>query len=265
MGIPRWFGVLLFVGLSVVLGCDVGVQQVDQAAAPTVDTRVPEPWITKPTSEWPQFVLTNQAEFTGHTPLHGASSFLVQGRGEQIHAATAKHLIGSAGGVEPPIPVDQLAVKLQHWRMFPRTNTGDFLEIAGPVAGTPATDEVDWLLLAVKRDSRSLPATPLKPRQDGVRVGERVYLVGCPYRERDCSQNVYSGVVTKREYNDYFRYSVSPPVDLRGFSGAPILDEKGYVVGVFMLWFEAERSGEDYVEGGGEDIATIYDVIQNAE
>ena len=53
-----------------------------------------------------------------------------------------------------------------------------------------------------------------------------------------------------------------PPVDIRGFSGAPIIDEKGYVVGVMTVWFDPKVSGDNFLEAGGEDIASIYDLVQ---
>ena len=43
------------------------------------------------------------AEFIGHTPLHGASAFLVKSQDGRTLAATARHLVGPNGGVEPEI------------------------------------------------------------------------------------------------------------------------------------------------------------------
>jgi hypothetical protein len=56
---------------------------------------------SKAPREWPQLVLTNRAEFNGHTPLQGASAFLIKTLDGRTLAATAKHLIGANGGVEP--------------------------------------------------------------------------------------------------------------------------------------------------------------------
>ena len=56
-------------------------------------TQLPEDWASKPITEWPQIVLTNSAEFNGHTPLEGASSFLLQNDTRGVFAATAKHLL----------------------------------------------------------------------------------------------------------------------------------------------------------------------------
>lgn len=244
------------------LGC--GGDSGDPAsAAPAVDNRVAEPWMSKPKSEWPQIVLTNHAEFYDHSSLEGASGFLIKTNNSRVLAATAAHLIGAAGGVEPTIPINQLTPKIASWRMFPRTAPNAFVEIAA--LGVQGLDKegLDWLILSIKKVD-PLPAYPLKLRKEPVRVGETVFLIGCPYVEETCKQNVYTGQVTVREYSNRFRYDLEPPVELRGFSGAPIVDMKGYVVGVMTIWFDTKRSGDRDLEGGGEDIATIYESVHRA-
>jgi hypothetical protein len=228
---------------------------------PKVDNRVAEPWVSKPKTEWPQIVLTNHARFTGHSPLRGASSFLIRTNDDRVLAATARHLIGSAGGVEPKIPVNQLTGKIQSWRMFPRTMPDDFVEITS--LGVQGLDDeiLDWLILSI-RNADPLPAQPLRIRKEPVCVGGTVFLIGCPYIERSCQQNVYVGTVTERAFGDRFRYDIEPSVDIRGFSGAPILDEKGYAVGVMTVWFDPKMSGDNFLEAGGEDIASICELVQ---
>ena len=88
-----------------------------------------------------------------------------------------------------------------------------------------------------------------------------VYLIGCPYVEATCKQNVYVGKVTMRA-QDRFRYDIDPPVDLRGFSGAPVIDRNGHVVGVTTVWFKPKMQGEKYLEAGGEDAASVYPLIE---
>src|SRR5258707_1147003 len=104
------------------LGCgansrNVSLPKNQPPAAPEVDTRIAEEWISKPQSDWPQIVLTNQAEFNGHTPLVGASGFLIRTENGRVLAATAAHLIGNAGGVEPKIPMNQLTPRIRSWKL----------------------------------------------------------------------------------------------------------------------------------------------------
>lgn len=219
----------------------------------------PEDWISLPQTEWPQMVLTNQADFNGHTSLEGASSFLIKTEDGRVLAATARHLIGDAGGVEPEIRVNQLTRKIRSWRMFPRTMPTKYVEAESVAVDGLDNPFLDWLLLTI-RNRESLPAYPLRLRRNPVQVGETVYLLGCPYAERDCKQNVYVGTITYRA-GDMFRYDIRPPVDIRGFSGAPIIDERGHVVGVITVWFNPKMRGNNFLEAGGEDVKTIYDLL----
>ncbi|AUX30272.1 MULTISPECIES: trypsin-like peptidase domain-containing protein [Sorangium] len=67
-----------------------------------------------------------------------------------------------------------------------------------------------------------------------------------PGRER----NVYAGKVAVRS-GHRFRYDIDPPVDLRGFSGAPVVDQAGHVVGVMTVSFQPRMRGELRLEAGG--------------
>ena len=220
-----------------------------------------EEWVTKPKNEWPQIVLTNEASFVGHTPLEGASSFLIKTNGNQVFAATAAHLIGEAGGVEPPIPISQLSQKIRSWKMFPRTMPNDSIEADSIAVQGLDKENLDWLILSIK-DTLNLPSYPLIIRKNPVQVGEQVYLIGCPYCEPTAKQNVYVGKVTERLYGDRFRFDITPPVDIHGFSGAPIVDKNGHLVGVMTVSFNPRMSGDKFLEAGGEDIASIYDLLE---
>jgi hypothetical protein len=222
----------------------------------------PEPWSSAPQLQWPQIVLTNHAEFNGHTPLQGASSFLMETNDGRVFAATARHLIGSAGGVQPDIRPQALNTAVRRWRMFPRTLEAEYVEVDQAIAGLEGED-LDWLVFTLKASSGELPATPLKLRAAPVAIGEQVYLLGCPYEEANCKQNVYEGTVTGRGQPDRFRFNLQRPVDIRGFSGAPIVDRHGHLVGVMTVWFDPRMSGDLFVEAGGEDVSGIYSALEN--
>ncbi|MCE9546282.1 MAG: serine protease [Planctomycetia bacterium] len=221
-----------------------------------------ETWAASPVEQWPQLVLTNEAQFTGHTPLHGASAGLIKTRQGRTLAATARHLIGSAGGVEPWIAPTELKNVIQSWRMFPRTHADQFVEVDYAEAAESHQANLDWLILHFKQSDNSLPVTPLQLRQRRVEVDEKVYLIGCPYAEPGCVQNVYGGIVTAR-YQDRFRFSIERPVDLRGFSGAPIVDVNGHVVGVMTVGFKPKLKGSNLADGGGEDAASIFNEVDS--
>jgi hypothetical protein len=220
-----------------------------------------EQWASKPPREWPQLVLTNRAEFNGHTPLQGASAFFLKTQDGRMLAATARHLIGANGGVKPEISVATLNGAIRSWHMYPRTLPGQFVLAEKIGASGLDNENLDWLILTIKDTGKALPATPLQLRRQPVQVGEQVYLVGCPYVEEACKQNVYAGKVTARA-GDRFRYDIDPPVDIRGFSGAPVIDRNGHVVGVMTVWFEPKMQGERFLEAGGEDAASVYQLVE---
>lgn len=60
-------------------------------------------------------------------------------------------------------------------------------------------------------------------------------MVGCPYAEEDCKQNIYA-VDFKVYYPDEAAliFTMREEVDISGFSGAPLLDENGNVLGVVI-------------------------------
>ena len=214
------------------------------------------PWMTKQPSEWPQMVLTNETEFRGHTGLSGASSFLVSHERMGVVAATAVHLLGRNGGVEPELKLPELDRSLIQWKMCPRTVENSAVEIASLAAPTVPVKENDWLFLNLKPSTRLLPAAPLRLREEPIKIGETVHLIGVSYEEPTVKQKVYTGKVQERHFGDYFRFEISPSVKIEGFSGAPILDANGMVVGVLSLVFEPRVKDGKVIEAGGEDAAT---------
>lgn len=244
-------GFLLMLLAVILTGCD----REKVAEEKNVTERAAEPWVSSPHEKWPQMVLTNDAEFKGHTPLQGASGFLLQTDSGAVLAASARHLLGENGGVEPEVKLKDLDASLGCWFMHPRTRPNERVMITGSATRLEGRKYDDWVLLTVAEGWASV-ATPLKIRREPVKVGEKVFLVGVSYAEPDVAQKVYSGVVTARGYVDRFRYTITPHVDITGFSGAPIVDEKGLLVGVMTVWFEPRMEGKLWIEAGGEDAQT---------
>jgi hypothetical protein len=230
------------------------------AAAPT--SQPAADWARLPTDKWPQLVLTNDASFAGHSALHGASAFLVRMPDGEVLVGTAKHLIKEPGGVNPPVALTDLDQVLTHWKVFPRTMDDRGVEAKGVAERVNGEAQHDWLLLHLANASASnLPATPLIPRAEPVKVGEKVFLIGVPYSDKTSAQNVYKGVVTARPKANYFTYDFDPPVRIPGFSGAPIVDANGLLVGhgVSMQPKLKQKDGLE-VEFGGEDASLALDL-----
>jgi hypothetical protein len=219
-----------------------------------------EAWVTKRAAEWPQIVLTNETSFRGHTALHGASAFLLRLPKGEIVGATALHLLGENGGVSPILPPSRLDNVLEAWSLFPRTRPEVSVAVKGLGPMAVGRDS-DWLILRVDRTKLPDNVAPLRPRERPVAVGERVFLIGVSYAEPNVAQKVYSGTVTRRD-GDRFRFDITPSVDITGFSGAPIVDRNGLLVGVTSVWFEPKAEGGRHTESGGEDVATLLGLLK---
>jgi Trypsin-like peptidase domain len=240
----------LLLPIVALLGLIAAAPDAPPSTAPTAD------WAKLPPDQWPQLVLTNEATFDGHSPLHGASSFLMKLPDGEVVVGTAKHLIKKPGGVDPPITLADLDHVLTRWRVFPRTKSELALEAKGIVESVAHESTNDWLMLHLAKEVSTLPSTPLVPRPEPVDVGETVYLIGVSYEDKEVAQNVYKGVVTGRPRKNYFTYEFDPPVRIAGFSGAPIVDTNGLLVGhgVSMSKTLKQKDGLE-VEFGGEDAA----------
>jgi len=219
MSIYRMLFLVALVVVSIA-GCD--------SRKPVIKPAV-ETWVSQKPETWPQIVLTNDATFEGHTGLEGASSFLIQARDGRIFAVTAKHLLGEAGGVSPEVSVSEFNKVLKSWKLSPRTKEDSFVEVDKLVAAGKEK-EADWLIFSLKSTS-NLPSRPLKVRGSPVTDEEQLYLLGCPYSKPKCRQNVHSGHVLKL-YEQEIHFDFTPTPSLSGFSGAPVIDGNGHLVGI---------------------------------
>jgi hypothetical protein len=91
--------------------------------------------------------------------------------------------------------------------------------------------EDDWLLFSIKPSATGMASRPLRVRGDPVEKDDTVYLLGCPYSHDDCRQNVYPGRVRGTYYQE-ISFTLSAMIDLSGFSGAPVVDNNGHLVGI---------------------------------
>lgn len=255
---------LLFATLILIFGFEALAQEKAPPANATAQQAAD--WAKLPPAQWPQLVLTNNASFADHTPLRGASSFLIRMPDGEIMVGTAKHLIGRAGGVNPSVPLPDLDRVLTKWEVFPRTKADQAIGAKGLAEKSSGASGHDWLLLRLADSKAKLPATPLTPRTTPARIGETVYLIGVPYSDKQSSQNVYKGVVTARPRQHYFTYEFTPPVEIRGFSGAPIVDKDGLLLGhgVSMSEKLKQKDGLE-IEFGGEDATLAIELWQHRD
>jgi S1-C subfamily serine protease len=187
-----------------------------------------------------QVLLTNQASFKGHKDeMSGASAFLINYR-DKIFAVTAKHVLGEAMGVEPEIKLPDFNKYLIVWKMFPRMplNAGSDTVLIGQMKLNYDSLDKDILLLEVVNTKFNI--FPLTPNFSLPKKGDKLYIIGCPYSQNKCKQNIYEIFYDSFDSEaSMLNFIIKTKFELPGFSGAPIVDSNGHVVGVLTSgWSE---------------------------
>lgn len=221
-------------GALTLAACDGQPTQTPEAGPPVKN------WMAEPFAQSPQVLLANGAEFSDGQRLEGASAFLVQ-VGQRQYAVTAKHLIGEDGGIEPKKLPAQLNQEIVAWQLFARQKATDTARIDQLLNALDA-DSSDALVFSLKKATTSYQA--LTPRYDAPAKGEEVYLIGCPYAEPGCTQNRYPVRVVETSPIAYLLTENESP-NLSGFSGCPVVDKQGRVIGLLSSSVKYE-SGEKY-------------------
>lgn len=192
-----------------------------------------------------QVLLTNLASFTNDRTLEGASGFLIKHNGANF-AVTARHLIGADGGVEPEIQIGDLEKSLIKWEMMPRVVSDAAKQTVKLDVKNLDFSQSKSDIILLKIISKDFEIDPLSPNFDLPETGERLYLIGCPYSETKCRQNFYE--VKYVEFDDSENVligEINSSENLSGFSGAPLVNAKGEVVGVLVGG--GEMDGKNYV------------------
>jgi Trypsin-like peptidase domain len=190
-----------------------------------------------------QVLLTNFAVFKDHKDeMAGASAFLINYK-NSTYAVTAKHLLGEAMGIEPEVKPVQLQQQLVSWKLFPRVPVNkkrDTVNI-GPGHLDYGGLNSDILLLQVLNAGFSVYV--LTPSFTLPKTGDKLYLIGCPYSQENCKQNMYELVYKEfDESTSQLIYTTKSAIELAGFSGAPIVDAKGNVVSILTNGWEEKNT-----------------------
>lgn len=193
-----------------------------------------------------QILLTNDAAFSGDRTLEGASGFLIKYNGADF-AVTARHLLGEDGGVAPSVSIEQLKTPvLTKWEMKPRVVTNANKETVKLSAEGLDFSQSSNDFVLLKVISKDFEIQPLTPSFETPALGETLFLIGCPYSETNCKQNSYPVKFAEfDEEKNIIACEMNSKVDLRGFSGAPVVNGKGEAVGVLVSSFA--DGGKNYV------------------
>jgi hypothetical protein len=188
-----------------------------------------QPWIDQPPDQQPTILLTNQIRLGAMEFDAKANAFLVD-TGSDTLAATCKHLF--LVFENPDIQAIDFADLLKSWTFHPRPAPDSSVRAARLLNADP-NEEInkryiinrDWLLFSLVAPSPHL--FPLKPRFGKLAKNKKVYLLG---RGEDGLQQLIEGAID--ETYDYTFTVNFGERDVGPFSGSPVIDTDGYLVGI---------------------------------
>jgi hypothetical protein len=224
---------------------------------------IPEPatWAATAPAQWPQISFANTAEFKGHTHLKAGNAFIIRTRSGKVLAGTALHLLGSAGGVEPAVKLSQLNSDLKQWSLNTRTTPSQSIRVTGlhgqPENYGPLKDIV--LFEVHPEDAAKLPGEALSPRLAVAEAGDTVYVVGAGVA--GAKQEVHRATFTRGD-SWIFHAKLDKPVNLVGFSGSPVVDEHGSLIGVLTASLSAADKDGNYSSFVAQSVLEVKTLLK---
>jgi hypothetical protein len=155
--------------------------------------------------------------------------------GKDTLAITAKHLLK----IIKSDTMNTLTFEnnIKSWSMYPLGKKSEIVvcdkllnENKSEQLEAKSTYENDWLVFSIKKNNSKVK--PLEIRTSPLAAGEKLYAVGWTRTMEDGPQRVYEFEYYKTIGNRILLKEVIVPEKFGGLSGAPIVDEKGFVVGI---------------------------------
>ncbi|MGO4771971.1 trypsin-like serine protease [Flavobacterium sp. W22_SRS_FK3] len=153
----------------------------------------------------------------------------------EIYAVTAKHLLK----IIKPDKMKTLSFEnnIKSWSLYPLENKSEIVicdkllnENKSELLVAKSTYENDWLLFSIKENHSKIK--PLQIRVNPLIAGEKLYVVGWTRKMESGKQRVYEFEYYKTINNRILLKDIIVPEQFGGLSGAPVVDEKGMLIGI---------------------------------
>lgn len=172
---------------------------------------------------------------SGNSKDFMGSGFLIEHKGK-TYAVTAKHVLLAA--MDEGLSVVDINGSVSTWALKPFNEPGGSV-VLGKLLNTNSNEPLDmkvlqddWLLFEVVSNDSHLKK--LRFADDELKVGDGVAIYGCTFAtQKTCQQDRFSGrFVRSEDKNLLIKLEGFNPSELRGLSGAAVLNEAGLVVGI---------------------------------
>ena len=186
---------------------------------------------------------------------NASNGFLVQHE-KNTYAITAKHIL-MISKTDKMQFVD-FEGDLKQWKMHPKNDASSYV-LMDQLLNTNRKDSLswdymftnwetydDWLVFSIKENKTK--HRPLKFRTEPLAKGEPLYAVGWSYSDTTGTQRIYEYTFDETEGNYHNLLQVKGPKKLGGLSGAPVVDEKGKLVGLVTSGGEDEKTKEVFLQ-----------------
>ena len=183
--------------------------------------------------DFPLTTMINYVEFQNpkfNNPIAGCAFLIETEKG--ILAVTCKHSLWVAkSDVMKNICFENT---LKQWRMHRKDDTTKYIITENLL--NENKDELigeenvyaDYLVFSIKENKSDVK--PLKIRKSNILPGEKLYIIGWSFQDKEGKQRIYEVKYVKSKDNKLL--VEMPDLNLAGTSGSPIVDKDGFLVGI---------------------------------
>jgi hypothetical protein len=193
---------------------------------------------------------------------------------QHVYAATAKHIMILAK-TDKMVTVS-LKGELNKWEMHPKDEPNKIVTL-GKLLNENNTDSLnwgylenhwlnypDWIVFAIKNNKTAIQ--PLDIRTTALVASEKIFIVGWAYKDSSGSQRTYQYEYLKTSGTHLYLRKINAPESAGGLSGAPVIDQNGFLVGIVSSSDEDPVTKEEFMLACGvESLVKILAKIKTTK